>query len=43
MTHLFENMSPQLRTMGVAQDDLDLIAIDNPLRYFENAWCPVHA
>jgi phosphotriesterase-related protein len=37
MTHLFENIFPQLKAMGMAQDDLDRIVIDNPRRYFEQA------
>jgi len=34
MTHLFENIFPQLREMGVSQEDLDHIVTENPRRYF---------
>ncbi|HTZ70878.1 MAG TPA: hypothetical protein VMB71_09535, partial [Acetobacteraceae bacterium] len=34
MTHLFENIFPALRTMGVTDADLDHIVIENPRRYF---------
>ena len=34
MTHLFENIFPQLLEMGLSQVDLDAIVIDNPLRFF---------
>jgi phosphotriesterase-related protein len=37
MTHLFENIFPALREMGVADDDLDYIVTDNPRRYFAQA------
>jgi phosphotriesterase-related protein len=37
MTHLFEHIFPELRRMGMSQDDLDLIVIENPRRYFEEA------
>lgn len=42
MTHLFENIFPQLLTMGMSQQDLDDITIANPRRYFEEAWAAVH-
>ena len=35
LTHLFENIFPRLREMGVAQEDLDHIVAENPRRYFE--------
>jgi len=34
MTHLFENIFPALREMGVSDADLDHIVTDNPRRYF---------
>ena len=37
MTHLFENIFPLLREMGVAEQDLDHIVEQNPRRYFECA------
>lgn len=37
MTHLFENIFPELKRMGMSQADLDHIVIDNPRRYFEEA------
>lgn len=37
MTHLFENIFPELKRMGVSQEDLDHIVIENPKRYFEEA------
>ena len=37
MTHLFEHIFPELRRMGMSQDVLDLIVIENPRRYFEEA------
>ena len=37
MTHLFENIFPELKRMGMSQADLDHIVIDNPKRYFEEA------
>ena len=39
LTHLFENIFPALRAMGVADEDLDHIVVDNPKRYFE---CVAH-
>lgn len=41
MTHLFENIFPELRQMGMTDTDLDAITIDNPRRYFEEAWAAV--
>lgn len=41
LTHLFENIFPELRRMGVSQAQLDEIVIDNPRRYFEDAWTAV--
>jgi phosphotriesterase-related protein len=35
MTHLFENIFPQLRAMGVSEADLDHIVTENPRRWFE--------
>lgn len=37
MTHLFENVFPELKRMGMSQADLDHIVIENPRRYFEEA------
>ena len=37
VTHIFENIFPELEAMGVARVDLDRIVIDNPRRYFEAA------
>ncbi len=37
MTHLFENIFPELKRMGMRQEDLDDIVIANPRRYFEDA------
>lgn len=37
MTHLFEHIFPELRRMGLSQEDLDLIVSENPRRYFEEA------
>jgi phosphotriesterase-related protein len=37
MTHLFENIFPELKRMGMSQADLDHIVIENPKRYFEEA------
>jgi phosphotriesterase-related protein len=34
LTHLFENIFPSLREMGVPQADLDWIITENPRRYF---------
>lgn len=34
LTHLFENIFPALRGMGVSDADLDHIVTDNPRRYF---------
>ena len=42
MTHLFENIFPELKRMGMSQDDIDTIMVDNPRRYFEDAWAAVH-
>ena len=36
MTHLFERIIPELKTMGVAGEDLDHILADNPRRYFSD-------
>jgi phosphotriesterase-related protein len=40
MTHLFENIFPELKRMGMSQDDLDHIVIENPRRYFDEAAAP---
>jgi phosphotriesterase-related protein len=40
MTHLFENIFPELKRMGMSQEDLDHIVIDNPRRYFDEAAAP---
>jgi phosphotriesterase-related protein len=37
MTHLFENIFPQLKALGMTDADLDVIISDNPRRYFEQA------
>ena len=37
MTHLFENIFPELKRMGVSQADLDHIVTENPRRYFDEA------
>jgi phosphotriesterase-related protein len=42
MTHLFENIFPELKRMGMTDQDLDGITIANPRRYFEGAWAAVH-
>ena len=42
MTHLFEHIFPELKKMGMSQQDLDDITIANPRRYFEDAWAAVH-
>ncbi len=40
MTHLFEHIFPELKRMGMSQEDLDHIVIENPRRYFEEAAAP---
>ena len=35
LTHLFENIFPKLRELGVSQQDLDHIVDENPRTYFE--------
>jgi phosphotriesterase-related protein len=40
MTHLFEHIFPELKRMGMSQDDLDHIVIENPRRYFDEAASP---
>ena len=37
MPHLFENIFPELKRMGMSQEDLDHIVIENPRRYFDEA------
>jgi phosphotriesterase-related protein len=37
MTHLFENIFPELKRMGMSQADLDHLVIENPRRYFDEA------
>lgn len=37
MTHLFENIFPQLKREGLTDADLDRIVVDNPRRYFDEA------
>jgi phosphotriesterase-related protein len=34
LTHIFENVFPRLREMGMSQADLDHIVTDNPRRFF---------
>ncbi len=43
LTHLFENIFPKLREMGVSAGDLDHIVEENPKRYFECSSGHVHA
>lgn len=38
MTHLFENIFPELKRMGMTDADFDHIVAANPRRYFEDAW-----
>ena len=40
MTHLFEHIFPELKRMGMSQDDLDHIVIENPRRYVDEAAAP---
>jgi phosphotriesterase-related protein len=40
MTHLFEHIFPELKRMGMSQDDLDHLVIENPRRYFDEAAAP---
>ena len=40
MTHLFEHIFPELKRMGMSQEDLDHIVIENPRRYFDEAAAP---
>jgi phosphotriesterase-related protein len=37
MTHLFENIFPELKRMGMSEADLDHIVRENPRRYFDEA------
>ena len=37
MTHLFENIFPELKRMGMTDADIDTIICENPRRYFEQA------
>ena len=37
MTHLFENIFPELKKLGMSDADLDVIVSENPRRYFEQA------
>jgi phosphotriesterase-related protein len=37
LTHLFENVFPRLKELGMSQEDLDHIVTDNPRRYFTEA------
>jgi phosphotriesterase-related protein len=41
MTHLFENIFPELKRMGMSDQDFDDITVNNPRRYFEDAWTAV--
>jgi phosphotriesterase-related protein len=41
MTHLFENIFPELKRMGMTDQDFDDITVNNPRRYFEDAWAAV--
>jgi phosphotriesterase-related protein len=43
LTHLFENIFPALRRMGMSDTQIDEIVIDNPRRYFEDAWAAVRS
>ena len=42
LTHLFENIFPKLREMGVSEADLDYIVTENPRRYFAGLDKPKH-
>jgi phosphotriesterase-related protein len=35
MTHLFERILPEMLAMGVTQQDVDAILVENPRRFFE--------
>lgn len=37
MTHLFENIFPELRRMGMSEADVETIISENPRRYFDQA------
>ncbi len=37
MTHLFENIFPELKRMGMTEADIETIISDNPKRYFAQA------
>lgn len=39
LTRLFEDIFPQLRALGVSQEDLDRIVIDNPRAFFTKEFC----
>lgn len=38
MTHLFENIIPELKRMGMSEADFETIMVENPRRYFDEAW-----
>lgn len=37
LTHLFENIFPQLKDMGMSEADIEHIVVENPRRYFTEA------
>ncbi len=37
MTHMFEHVFPELKRMGMTQEDLDHIVVENPRRWFDEA------
>jgi len=37
LTHLFENVFPRLKELGMSEEDLDHIVTDNPRRFFTEA------
>ncbi|MFM7121673.1 MAG: phosphotriesterase, partial [Gammaproteobacteria bacterium] len=43
LTHIFENIFPRLRALGVSQEDLDHIVTDNPRRFFTAGLADTHA
>lgn len=38
LTHLFENIFPELQNMGMSRDNLERIITNNPRAFFEDAW-----
>jgi phosphotriesterase-related protein len=37
LTHLFENIFPQLQSMGMKEEDIEHIIVENPRRFFHEA------